>query len=95
MIKLDAKALKTVQGQEVALLLSFPTTIFEIVRSSNLVSVSYHPGRRTMDVEFGSSTYRYYNVPRRTFNDLLKAKSKGKFFWRRIRQKPFKYAKIR
>lgn len=54
--------------------------------SSLLASVQYDPPRRYLDVEFRSAQrYRYFNVPARRYQELLRAESKGRYFNRSIR----------
>ena len=51
----------------------------------------YHPVRRCLDLEFVSGeVYRYDSVSRTTYQQLLRAPSKGSYFNRRIRDRhPF------
>ena len=49
--------------------------------SSTLASVLYWPNRRALEVEFHSGKiYRYLEVPPQTYNELLVAPSKGRYF---------------
>ena len=62
------------------------------VESSNLKGVEYDASKEQLWVEFHSgSVYRYENVSESLYKRLLKAPSKGKFFWANIRQKPSLY----
>jgi len=50
------------------------------VKSSNIKKVSYDKDEHIMRLEFHSGgTYEYYDVPPKVYNQLLKAKSKGRF----------------
>lgn len=65
------------------------------VNSSNIHSVRYIRDTQTLQIKFGqpkiTSMYNYDNVPESMFNDMLKAESKGKWFWANIRQEHDKY----
>jgi hypothetical protein len=57
------------------------------LQSRSLASVDYEAKTKTLRVEFNSGrVYRYFGVPERTYQDLLKAESKGRFFNRWIRE---------
>lgn len=50
------------------------------VESSNIVSIGYNEQEKVMDVEFaGSAVYRYKEVAKSTFDDLMSSESKGRF----------------
>lgn len=56
------------------------------VQSSNLAGVGYDPHLCALEIEFHSGAiYRYRDVPHDIFDGLMKAKSKGQFFVRKIR----------
>jgi len=61
------------------------------VSSSNLRSVAYDEPEEVMEIIFRepsrnhSGVYRYSGVPRRVFDGLISAPSKGQYFWRHIR----------
>ena len=58
----------------------------EQIESSGLVSVGYDEASETLEVEFPSGTvYRYYEVPKELFEQLMTAPSKGQFFNSEIR----------
>ena len=66
------------------------------LKSSNLDLVVYSPDTKIMQVVFKSGgIYHYYNVPNKTFDRLILAPSKGKFFHKEIKLKNFKYDVIR
>jgi hypothetical protein len=52
--------------------------------SSAIRSVGYHRGLLEVEVESGD-VYRYFDVPRDVFLELMQAESKGAFFNARIR----------
>ena len=56
------------------------------VESSNIAKVRYVDG--DMEVQFTKgAVYRYKEVPKEVFEDLLKAESVGKFFFAKIKGK--------
>ena len=58
------------------------------VRSSSLAQVAYDGRRAILQVEFRDGTaYQYVGVPLRTYDDLLRADSKGAYFNRNIRSR--------
>lgn len=58
------------------------------VTSRSLSSVLFRKSSRTLEVEFRSGAiYRYHQVPEKTYADLLRATSKGRYFSTRIRGK--------
>jgi hypothetical protein len=64
------------------------------VSSRNVVSVGYEPDSCTLEVEFRSGTYQYFNVPPEIYNSLLEAGSKGSFVDQYIRKGGYPYAKV-
>lgn len=65
------------------------------VTSSNLARVRYFKQFKILEVEFKhGGQYRYANVPRIVFTNLLKAKSKGSYFARKIRGGAYKFEKV-
>jgi hypothetical protein len=63
----------------------------ERVSSSAIVSVGYDQASHTLEVEFAAGTvYQYYDVESKTYRDLMKASSKGRFLDLHIRDEyPF------
>lgn len=53
------------------------------VQSSNVKSVGYEDG--VLEVEFKGGLYRYSEVPRSLFDELLDAESVGKFINDRVK----------
>ena len=58
--------------------------------SSTLSWVAYSPGQALLEVEFRSGEiYRYFDVPQRTYDQLLQAESKGAYLNVNIRNSFF------
>jgi len=55
------------------------------VKSSIVVSVGYDAEQKVLEVEFKSGVYQYFEVPKKTYEQALKAPSIGKFIWSNIR----------
>ena len=56
------------------------------VDSSNIDSVGYDPETQRLTVRFRTGkTYHYNGVDSRTFDELMKAESKGKFLYQNIK----------
>lgn len=56
------------------------------VSSSNLRSVDYDEGSRTLEIEFHSGgVYEYYDVPAEVFDELVQAGSRGGYFHEHVR----------
>jgi hypothetical protein len=54
--------------------------IRDSVASSTVASVGYDAGSQTLEVEFLSgSVYQYYNVTEGTYDEFMRAASKGQF----------------
>lgn len=51
----------------------------EMVASSTVLSIGYEPSSNTLEVEFKSGVYQYYNVPEPIYQQLMASDSKGKF----------------
>lgn len=57
------------------------------VVSSNLRSVGYDEATRTLEIEFRSGrVYRYIEVPRDVYEELMSADSLGRYFNKYIRE---------
>lgn len=51
------------------------------VKSTNLVSIGYDEQTETLEIEFkGNRIYRYQNVSKEEYNNLVNAESIGKYF---------------
>jgi KTSC domain-containing protein len=63
----------------------------EPVKSTAIVSVGYERTSHTLEVEFSSGTiYQYHQVDAKTYRQLMKAPSKGRFLDLHIRDEyPF------
>ena len=58
------------------------------LESTTLASVRYDPDRHQLELEFRSGKrYLYFQVPRRCYEELLQAESKGGYFNRTIRNR--------
>ena len=67
----------------------------EAVESSVLASVGYDAQSRLLEIEFHSGAlYRYFEVPKEIYRQLLAAESKGHFFGANIRDK-FRNERVR
>ncbi|HBY87306.1 MAG TPA: KTSC domain-containing protein [Colwellia sp.] len=53
------------------------------VDSSNLVSVGYDEG--TLEVEFNSGIYCYYDVPEYIYEELMASDSKGSYLHQNVK----------
>jgi len=75
--------------------LSDGMTRWYTVKSSNINSIRYSPNTKTLFIKFGqprvTSMYKYTNVPEELFQGFLEADSKGKYFWKFIRNNPSIY----
>jgi len=63
------------------------------VSSSNLVSVGYCPESLTLEVEFNSGTYQYYDVPSDVFDELMASSSLGSYLHHNIKSS-YSYAQV-
>ena len=61
------------------------------VESSNVVAVGYK--KNDLYVDFKSGSYVYFDVPKIIYEGLLKAESKGKYMWAKIRDR-YDYARL-
>ena len=62
--------------------------------SSSISSVAYAPRSQTLDVHFtNGAAYRYFDVPPTTYDEMLAAPSKGRYFHRAVRP-VFAYQRI-
>lgn len=65
------------------------------VQSSNISSVGYDPATSTLEIEFHhGGVYQYYGVPRRVYMGLMKAESKGSYFYQHIKLGGYPYKKV-
>lgn len=63
------------------------------VSSSNLARVRYDEDTNTLEIEFhGGNQYQYFDVPKRIYEELISAASKGGYFHKQIKGH-YRYAK--
>jgi hypothetical protein len=56
------------------------------VESSCLSTVAYEPTTETLEIEFRhGGVYRYEDVPKKVFRGLLRSKSAGRYYNRRVK----------
>ncbi|MGS0682847.1 KTSC domain-containing protein [Shewanella sp. 125m-7] len=55
------------------------------VDSSNVVSVGYDEGTSTLEVEFNSGLYQYFEVPAYVYEELMSSDSKGSYLHRNVK----------
>jgi hypothetical protein len=55
------------------------------VESSNLVSVGYDESTSTLEIEFRSGTYQYYDVPQHIHDELMNSSSAGSYHHQNIK----------
>ena len=67
----------------------------KVRRSSSVIaSARYNARTRTMQVEFRTGrVYRYFEVPRRVYEELINAPSQGEYFNTRIRNN-YRYREV-
>jgi hypothetical protein len=66
----------------------------QTVKSRAVNWIRYDEIRRTLDVEFASSSsYRYFDVPRDVYEWLLRVESKGKFLNRLVKDS-YRYERL-
>jgi hypothetical protein len=56
------------------------------VESSNLVSVGYDKNTSTLEIEFRSGTYQYFDVPHHIYEELMRSSSKGTYHHQNIKK---------
>jgi hypothetical protein len=55
------------------------------VESSNLVSVGYDENTSTLEIEFRSGTYQYFDVPHHIYEELMHSSSIGSYHYQNIK----------
>ncbi|MDD5091269.1 MAG: KTSC domain-containing protein [Candidatus Wallbacteria bacterium] len=64
------------------------------VKSSQMKSVGYDTGNKVLEIEMtDGAIVQYYDVPKREFENLVKADSIGKFYHRFIKGK-YQYQQV-
>lgn len=72
--------------------------LYKFVISSMMEAIAYNPETRELEIEFkGGAVYRYRNVTKTMWNNLNRAGSKGKWFWKYMRRfvRRFPYKRVR
>jgi len=65
------------------------------VKSSLVVSIGYDPEKEILELEFTTgSIYRYEDVPKEEYRDLMKAKSIGAYVNHDIKEE-YRYTRVR
>lgn len=65
------------------------------VASSNVASIGYSRSLHALEIEFTrGAIYRFYEVPREVYRELLTAESKGHFIAERLRGK-YRFTRVR
>ena len=65
------------------------------VSSSNLASVGYDAGTRTLEIEFlGGSIYQYSGVPEAVYRGLMTASSHGSYFDAHVKKAGYAYRRV-
>jgi KTSC domain-containing protein len=65
------------------------------VSSEAIASVGYESAGCSLEIEFvGGGLYRYYEVPRAIYEELMSAGSHGRYFMARIRDR-YRYERLR
>lgn len=65
------------------------------VNSSNIASIGYDESSQILEVEFKSGgIYQYFNVPKNAYEIFMNAGSKGKYFYKYIKER-YEFVKIR
>ena len=64
------------------------------VESTNIKSIGYNEVKVILEIEFlNGSIYNYFKVKPKTFKEIMKAESKGKYFHKNIREK-YEYLRV-
>lgn len=72
-----------------------PMPVMQTVDSSNIASIAYIDGERSLIVMFKTGKYyKYFNVNRSVYESMLTAESVGKFFSANVRTK-YKYEELK
>ena len=65
---------------------TLPAIKRKAVDSTNLAAVGYDARAKVLEIEFRSGpVYRYFEVPRAVYRGLMRAQSKGTYFYEKIR----------
>jgi len=78
---------RTYEGKEYTVGLPDDSVTEIFLKSSNIVSTGYNRTTRTLYIKFSDgSVYRYFDVPIHIFNELIAARSPGRFGHQKIYQ---------
>ena len=55
------------------------------VESSTIIAIGYD--NKKLEIQFKNGTYRYSDVEKEVYDNLLKSESKGKYFYKNIKGK--------
>lgn len=59
-----------------------------LLNSTNIAEVRYHPSAALMEISFQSGhIYHYSNIPKHVFQELIQARSAGRYYNMHIRGK--------
>ena len=61
--------------------------------SSTILSIGYDAASETLEIEFKSGVYQYYNVPQSVHEQLMQAASKGQYHATYIKNQ-FSYSRV-
>jgi len=65
------------------------------IASSAIVSIGYDVEFKVLEVEFVSgAVYRYFDVPRATYHDMLESASRGRYLNRVVKLEEFRYERV-
>ena len=66
------------------------------IASSAIVSIGYDVELKVLEVEFVSgAVYRYFDVPRATYHDMLESASRGRYLNGVVKLEAFAYERVR
>jgi len=66
------------------------------VRSSALPSVGYDEDQQALEIEFtNGAVYRYFDVPAEVYRGLMAAESHGRYFHQHVRDKTYRYQRLK
>lgn len=65
------------------------------VKSSNVLAVGYDDDRKELHIKYSTGTvYKYLNVPRFIYDNMLAAKSIGKYVTEHVKCAGYSYEKV-
>lgn len=67
----------------------------QLVSSSSIKSVGYDPDAKILEIELQrGGIYQYFEVPKRVYEDLINASSKGRYFTSYVRNE-YRYRQVK